>query len=620
MLLTQPTPADWRPDAPPSLDGVAEVAIDFETTGLRWYAGDRPIGLAVAWGSESRYLPFAHRGGGNLDEKVVIRWARTELRGKRIVNLNTKFDAHFAREWGVDFAELDVQLGDVAHYAALLDDHRGEGWRRTETPFSLEAVGLDYAGEGKGKDPLDKTRMADYHASQVTAYARQDASLVIKVMAAMRPLLERESLQQVANLEDSIIPVVVEMEKNAARIDVEKLRQWDKQLETDLGTMRFALANMVGWNVNPDSPDHMARLFREQGIQSEKLTDTGRESFDSSVLSAHSENPVIAQVIKVARLSDLRVKFITPYVQAVGDDGLLRFEFHQLKGDQYGTVSGRFSSTKPQGAKKGANVQQVFSVDNQLRMHCAQCAANWGKVKKPLEAHRAGHPEAYIVRDLFIPDDGYLLGASDARQIEYRVFAHLTGSQRLLQAYQDDPNVDFHEWTGELVRKYRPDFDRKRLKVVNFSNLFGAGAAKQSEMLGISEEEGAELQNVYFKAFPEARTLMDLAMKTARERGYVKTILGRRARFPQSKKLHAALNRAVQGSAADLNKMKLRALYERRKELGLKLRMTVHDEVVLDVMKEAVPAWETAMNVQEFPLRVPILWSTATGVNWTECK
>ena len=362
--------------------------------------------------------------------------------------------------------------------------------------------------------------------------------------------------------------------------------------------LRLRLANLVGWNPNPDSPEHMARLFREQGLKSEHLTDTGRESFAASVLEEHRGNPVVDQVIKVARLADLRSKFLVPYNEAVGDDGLLRFEFHQLKGDTYGTVSGRFSSTKPQGAKRGANVQQVFSVENQRRMH----------------------GDGYILRDLFIPEDGYDLGASDAAQIEYRVFAHMTNSPRLLKAYADDPNVDFHEWTGEKVRQYRPDFERKRLKVFNFMLLFGGGRGKIAEMLNVSEEEAEALDQVYAKAFPEAKALMKLAMRTAEERGFVKTVFGRRARFPGGKRLHAALNRAVQGSAADLNKLKLVSLYRQRHQLGLKLRMTVHDEVVLDVMKEAVPAWAAAMNVQEWPLKVPILWNTKSGANWSACK
>jgi DNA polymerase I-like protein with 3'-5' exonuclease and polymerase domains len=602
LLLTQKTPADWRPDEPPSLDGISEVAIDTETTGLRWYAGDKVIGISVAWtagggGVESRYLPFSHRGGGNLDEAVVRRWAETELKGKRLIGLNLKFDAHFLREWGVNIAENNT-LGDVAHYAALLDDHRGEGWHRTETPFSLEAVGLDYAGEGKIKGLLGE-RMADYHASQVTPYARQDAALVIKVMAAQRPLLERDGLTRVAALEDSVIPVVVEMEKNAARIDVAKLRRWNSSSESELESLRFALANMVGWAVNPDKPEHMARLFREQGIKSEKYTDTGRDSFDSSVLSEHMGNPVIAQVVKVSHLADLRAKFITPYVQAVGDDGLLRFSLNQLKGDQYGTVSGRFSSSKPEGSKKGANIQQVMSVENQKK--------------------RSG--DAYLIRELFIPDDGKLLMDSDAKQIELRVFAHFANSKAVLDAYAADQNTDFHRVVCDMVQRFKPGFTRKDTKNLSFAILFGAGVGKTAEMLGVDEDAGRAMRDTYFKAFPEARRLMDLASKTATERGYVYTLLGRRSRFPRADRTHKALNAAVQGTAADINKLKLVELYAERKRLGLKMRYTVHDEVVGDVADaEAARQVGVVLDRQSLPLRVPILWDTRVARNWAEAK
>ena len=663
MERARPVPDGWRPDEPPDLRawGVREIALDFETTGLRWWAGDRPIGAAVAWVGEggrveARYLPWGHRGG-NLDEGAVKRWFHDQLPGLTIKNLQTKFDAHFSQEWGADLDAMGCRLGDVAHYAALLDDHRGEGWRRPEKPFSLEAVGLDYAGEGKVKDNLDKSRMAEYHAHAITAYGRQDVALVVKVWRAQRPLLEAEGLLEVAALEDSVIPVVVEMERNAARINVPLLRQWAKESEDRLFALRLQLAKDVGWDVNPDSPEDMARLFRQLGIKSEHFTETcpncsaktegapvcpscgaaGRESFAAGVLKEHDENPTISRVVRVSHLTDLRSKFLVPYNDAVGDDGLLRFEFHQLKGDKWGTVSGRFSASKPTGSRKGANVQQVYAVDNQVRMHCSTCAAEWGsrKTKDQVALHRAEHEDVFLVRELFVPDPdpGVTLVASDAEQIEYRTFAHLSRSARLIEAYRKDPRCDFHEWTGAEVRKHRPDFERKRLKIANFSLLFGAGITGTANLLNVSEEEAKEFRAFYFGLFPEAKDLMDAAMDVAftpgryrrRDskivgRGYVKTILGRRARFPLAKRLHAALNRAVSGSAADLNKMKLRTLYRLRRELGLKMRMTIHDEVVADIPTDNVARFSAVMDQQEVPLRVPILWSTKTGANWAEAK
>lgn len=597
-----PRPPGWEPDAlEPIPSSVRELAVDFETTGLRWWAGDRPCGVAVSWRDPTgplreRYFPFGHLDG-NLPEERVLDWCRTELKGRRVVNLNTKFDAHHAREWGVDLAEICSSLGDVAHYAGLLDDQRGKRTKWNH-PFSLEAIGQDYVGAGKveGLDLSDGAHV--YPAWQLTPYGRQDAGLVIRILEAQRPQLEAEELQAVAALEDAIIPVVLEMEKNAAPIDVEKLALWVKETEAELNMLHMKLARMAGRRVNPGSPNDMDRLFAERGLSTGEFTPTGRPSYTGAALERLAKtDEVVAMLVKINHLADLRSRYLLPYLEAAQGTGRLRFEFHQLKGDEYGTVSGRFSSSKPIGAKTGANVQQVMSVEKHLRY--------FGK--------------RWVVRELFIPDSG-LFFSSDAKQIEYRIFAHLSDSPRLIKAYIDDPDTDFHEWTGAIVRKLRPDFERKRLKTINFMSLFGGGADTTSEKMGVSRAEGQELQNHYHQAFPEAKRLLRKAERVAQRRGYVKTFLGRRARFPKLERLYAALNRAVQGGAADYNKLALVALYAERKALGLTLRMTVHDEVDGDVPDQAAAdAVDAVLNRQHAELKVPILWDSNTGPHWAAC-
>src|SRR5712691_12521424 len=113
----------WEPDTPPSLNGIHEIALNFETTGLHWFDQDRPIALSLGLlDGRSFYLPWGHRGGGNISEDTVKRWAQRELRGKLITNINTKFDIHMARVWGVDLEAQGNVVSDVSHYAALLDD------------------------------------------------------------------------------------------------------------------------------------------------------------------------------------------------------------------------------------------------------------------------------------------------------------------------------------------------------------------------------------------------------------------------------------------------------------------------------------------------------------------
>lgn len=628
QLATADAPADWQAEEPPDLRRFpGPVAVDLETTGLRWWDRDGAdvCGVAVAaWAGEyvrAWYLPVRHRGGRCLDAGAVRRWMASEegLRGRYVVNLNTRFDGHCAREWGVDLAEVASGLHDVAHDAALLDDHRRS--------FSLEAVAQDVLGEGKVKG-LDMSSGADVLAAwEVEEYARQDVRLALRVHAKQRLLIEAEDLQEVSALEDAVIPVVMEMERNGALLDMPKLERWAGETAREYQAGMLRLAREAGFRCNPDSPSDMERLFDTRGMRCEARTATGRASFTDAVMAEASRDPVIAMARRVAHLADLRNKYLLPYLEEAGRyGGVLRFALHQLRGDDYGTVSGRFSMSAAvradaRGPSVGKNLQQVIANEKHLRQHCPVCSG-WGRERKvTLEAHRAErHPDARLVRELFVAAPGRRACYSDAKQIEYRVFAHMANNPDIVEAYRKDPGLDYHALTGEILAAYRPDFERKRVKNCNFAVLFGSGIGKMAEMLGISEEEAEKVLRAYDHALPEGRRLLKLAMRTAEDRGYVRTVLGRRTRFPRKERLHKALNGAVQGSAADLNKRKLVELHAERKRLGLTLRLTVHDEAGMDVPDEAAARGvDELLNRQTTPLRVPILWDTKTGANWAEC-
>jgi len=892
-----PMPAGWRPDEPPVLDGITELAHDTETTGLRWWAGDRVVGRSVAWWEGDRvrsvYLPTGHRGGGNLDAAVVRRWEHEQLRGKHLDGLNEKFDVHSARESGTDLVKMGCTFGDVGLNAALLDDHRKY--------FNLESIARDVLGVGK-VEGLDKTRIADYPAWMVAEYARRDAELVLRIKKLQLPVIRLQGLDRVYALENACIPATVEMERNAAPIDVEKLHRWIQESERRLNALHLQIAAAAGHQVNPDRHDDMVRLFRERGLESDEVTESGAPSFSDAVLArAARHDPVVALVRRAAHLADLRAKFLVPYWRDSRSDGLLRYSLNQLRcdreeGGQQGTVSGRYSSSQPVKGF-GANIQQVLAVSKQLRLHCHLCEADWGrwKTSEQTRRHYAEHPEAFVVRELFVPRSG-LLAAPDAKQIELRVFAHLSGSDRLAKIYADDPDTDFHAVVGDIVAAYRPDFERKRIKNLAFAcveastpvltadlrwipassaqpgdallafdenqqptghsrekarrwrvatvlgntvedrecvevcldngekivstpdhrwvahrrlrrpenesypkrrekglwirtdqlrvgdrlvkavdvsapeeswesgwlagfldgegcasgvgisvgqnegptldyaekllrdryrdilkrpgriytsktgvvsahhalslkgnvsdrlaflvkirptrllptfvehltgttfqrrsfpkvvstrriglrpiaalgtstatyiaagyaahnTLFGAGIKKLAAMMGVDENSARKMRRSYDQAFPEMSQTMKRAMEVAEERGYIRTILGRRVRFVQGcrcgacatfgPRYHKALNGAVQGGAADINKLKLVELYEAREELGLTLRMTVHDEAVMDVPdQDAADRMDAILQRQAVDLRVPILWSTSVGSNWAEC-
>jgi DNA polymerase I-like protein with 3'-5' exonuclease and polymerase domains len=593
-------PKDWTPDPFPDLSRVeGPIGFDTETTGLRWWADDRVCGTSIAWWEgrnlRSAYLPVRHRGG-NHDPETFLRWARSPegLRGRQLVGLNVKFDAHQERESGLDLEALGCQLSDVGHRQGIIDN-------RTRV-FKLDAIAELTLGEGRGKvQGVDVSGGAHvYHAAEVAAYARRDAELPLLILANQVPRIEADGLGRVVDLEDEVQWAVIEMERNGMLLDLDRLAALQKQARNAHDTALGQLAVAAGFACNPSSPDDMERLFRERGIEIRERTEkTGRISLAEGALDG-IEDPTIGLARRCHILAGLRSRYLDAYPRLVSPGGVLRYSLHQLRGDEGGTISGRFSCSQAIRDEEGANLQQVITSE---------------------KLHDQGIEE-YDIRRLFIAPPGRLVVSGDARQIEYRVFAHFTGNPVLLDAYRKDPDVDFHEWVGATVRKHRPDFGRKRIKTVNFMVLFGGGIRKTCEMLGVSEKEGKALLEAYDSTFPDGRRLLRLASQVAENRRYVQTYLGRRARFGPNDRYHKALNAVIQGTAADYNKVKLAALYRARRDFDLTLRLTVHDEVVGDVPDvEAANGLARFLDRQEWPdFKVPLLWSVGTGPSWGEAK
>jgi len=620
---TEPPPG-WAPDALPNLASARRLGYDLETTGIEWWRGHRPVGVAVAAQRDDNpdhidawYLPTGHVGG-NHDPEQVLAWARSPsgLAGKHLFGLNVPFDAHHSREWGLGLEALGCTLGDIGHRAALLDDHRQS--------FSLESIAQDLLGEGKVKG-LDMRHGAGvYHAHQVTEYARQDARLVLRCLAVQEPLLAVEGLGRVVALEDATIWPVLEMERNAIPLDLEKLDRWVADMAALSEQLAAGVRTGAGFPVNPDSPEDMARLWASCGLKL-RHTAKGAPSFtEEIVLEAAAAHPLIAQAWRAGKVKDLH-KVLAGYQRKVSPDGRLRFALNQLKGerDEYGakgTVSGRFSASAA-SREEGDNPQQVLAWDKYARTYL------------PIVG------QGYYPRELFVPGPGATLCAADAKQIEFRIFAHYSKSASLLAAYAADPETDFHNQVTEMAHATNKTLTRKQCKFLNFALIFAAGRKRGAAMMECSLDDFDSFLAMYRQAFPEAQALLHQAQRKAKERKWVKTALGRRARFKPGcmcgcrfkrkekdnrepePPYHKALNAVIQGTAADLNKLKLCRLYAMRHELGFTMRLTVHDEVVGDLPDaEAASRLAAVLAVQEVDFKVPILWDLKTGPNWAACK
>jgi len=576
--------AAWRPSAPPDLSRYTTIDLDTETTGVSWQTGDRAVGLAVGAPEAGLtwYLPFAHRGGGNLDENVVKFWAQRELRGKRIRNLHTKFDLHMMRKLGADLRHQDCTFHDIAHSAALLADERQS--------FSLEALAQKELGLGK-LDVGPKEAIADLPSGAVAAYAMRDVELVARLADAYAPRLQGESLTRVSQLEDSVIPAVVEIEANGMPIDVELLEHWLAESQRLIERLSYRLWQEVGFHVNPDSSKDLSRVFH-QAQYAIPQTAAGHPSFTTSIMRA-IEHEGIQLAWRIGKLRDLRSKYLE-YYRAHHVNGVLYPTLNQLPTDQGGTISGRFSCVRP-------NLQQVMGQDKHDRLY--KWLSEYGT-------------EDYLIKRLFRPRDGVWVSA-DMRQVEYRLFVHFTKSPRLIQRYRDNPQTDFHAIVGDLIRPVRPDITRTEVKVFNFLTIFGGEYEAVAKNLGISNDKALALSRTYHEEFPEAHRLLSQAERIAEDRGYVKSILGRRSRFTDGRRLYKALNAVVQSSAADANKLVLADVYRERQRLGLTMRMTIHDSLEGDLADPAtVGDYQAFLDAPRLDLSVPLLWSVKTGPTW----
>jgi DNA polymerase I len=619
--------SEWIPPDLPSLEGITSFALDTETTGKNPFL-DKPVGISLAYRApdvRKVYLPFGH-SQGNLDENTVRNWIAGELQGKEIVFCNAKYDLHVLKNWGVDLESLGVKPRDVAFNAALLDDNQRGG-------LDLESLAERYTNVRKLKFNGNLDRMADYPAWMASEYAERDAEATLLVDEATLPLIRKEDLERVLALENSLIYFVCEIERNGCRLDVPKLEQWRREIRADFERVVMHIQKATGLLINPGSGDDMRALFKVLGLQAparglpkctackaprrsenethctrcgRKHKKPGKPAYTVEELVGF-KHPVMDQVVAARQLESLLVRFFDKWHDALRGGEVLRSQYHQLKfteeddeEDDQGAVSGRFSSS---GSKKTVgysfNAQQTITPDLQI---------------DTLGDH-------HIVRELFIPEDGMEYGAYDASQIEYRLYAALSKAPKIIAAYRDDPNTDFHQLVRNMLLPLRPTIKRGTVKNVNFAKLYRAQPPQLAATAGISLSEAEDLFVELDRIFPEAERFSTQVEREAMSKGFVSTIMGRRARLTD--RFHSATNRVVQGGAADLMKAKLVRIYRERKTIGItKLRQMVHDEQCFDLDPD--PKYKKLIaecfNTQEVPLAIPITWKGAFGQNWRECK
>jgi DNA polymerase I-like protein with 3'-5' exonuclease and polymerase domains len=611
----------------PDLRGkVKRISLDTEGE-LNIWTGGKPCGLSIATEDfkHAWYIPFGHAIGFNFGIENVREWAKENLVDLDIDLLNAKHDFNSLRLIGIDLEAQGNRLHEVMHMPALLFSGRQD--------YDLDSLLKKELGREKfsvwGGNDYEKLPMRERPSHLIAPYACQDAIDTAELSSVFRPRIDAEALGRVLALEDRLIYAVAHMERQGARIDVDRLQTWQRQIHNRYISLILQIYKLTGLRVEPTKARDLAKLFKHLGL-TYSFTPTGEPSITNEVLKAHKKLLPVQLAEEAKQLHSLKTKAIDKFLNSLGDQNILRYALNQLKAvddnGSNGTVSGRFSSSGGGKYINGVNIQQVMSDEKQEKI--------------PIIAD-------YPIRDLFIPESGYWLSA-DAKQIEFRLFAHFVetrlGSKKLTNAYRKDPLVDFHDYVKEeILGEAFADMPRKIVKNCNFSKIYGVGIKKLCDAyLHVSYEEGEKISKAFNRAFPEAGQLLqnvaDLAksrdMGIPENRGWVRTILGRKRQFTNADlkyneatgkrdiPWYAALNAVIQGTAADIMKVKLLELYDTRHETQFNMRFTVHDEVDGDTPdKEHALKVEEILNRPAFPeLKVPILWDVVMGSSWKQCE
>jgi DNA polymerase I len=570
------------------------ISFDTETTGIDATQADL-VGISFAIKeSEGYYIPVPAQ---KADAQVIVDIFKPILENPAIIKIgqNIKYDMIIFKHYGVQVRGLlfDTML---AHYLIEPELRHNMNYMAESllnyAPIAIESL------IGKG---TKQGSMRDVPLEKIKEYAAEDADITLQLKNALEPKLKNDDLEKLFyEMETPLIPVLADMEYEGIKVDATFLEDYSKVLTAKIIALEEQVIEAAGTPFNIGSPKQVGEiLFDKLKIPYKgKKTKSGQYSTDEDVMSELAKDYPIAAIILAHRgLSKLKSTYVDALPKMINPrTGRVHSNFNQAL-----TATGRLSSNNP-------NLQNI-----------------------PIKT-----PEGSEVRKAFIPrDQNSVLISADYSQIELRLIAEISGDEGMIEAFQS--GNDFHRATAAKV--YGVDFEqvsaeqRRNAKTVNFSITYGAGASNLASQLAIPRSEAKELIENYWKQFSGLRDYMNKIVETAREKGYVTTLLGRRRylrdinsrnALARSNAERVAINSPIQGTAADMIKIAMIQIHKAfaEKQLNAKLVLQVHDELIFDVPTAEVeivkPIIESCMKNAIPNLRVPIEVGLGIGNNWLE--
>jgi len=602
---------EWvKPTEFPDLRQAETIAIDLETCdpdlktmGSGAVVGrGKVVGIAVAVDGYSGYFPFDHEGGGNLEKSKVIQWF-TDLCESPAIKVfhNAMYDVCWIRSMGI---KINGQIVDTMIAASLVNENRFR--------FDLNSLGWDYCGQGKNETELNqvakewgldpKADMWKLPSMYVGNYAERDAELTLNLWKVMQKELIDQDLGSIFELETDLFPCLVDMKFKGVRVDVEAAHKLKQQLASQEETLLQKVKTETGIDTQIWAARSIAKVFDKLGLEYERTLKTQAPSFTKNFLSSH-KNPTVNLIAKAREINKAHTTFIDTIIKHE-HNGRIHADINQIRSDSGGTVTGRFSYSNP-------NLQQIPARNKDL---------------------------GPLIRSLFIPESGCDWGCFDYSQQEPRLVVHYASLDQDTSVYNvkdayDDGNADFHTIVAEMA-----EIPRDQAKTINLGLFYGMGKAKLQAELGVSKDKAEELFSIYHERVPFVKSLTRSVSNRAQQRGQIRTLLGRLCRFhlwePNSFGMHKALpfdqavqehgpgikraytykalNKLIQGSAADMTKKSMLELYKE----GIVAHIQIHDELDISVeddkqAKKIVEIMESAVD-----LEIPNKVDYEKGKNW----
>jgi len=603
---------EWiEPEEYPDLRSYDEIAIDLETRDpeLKTRGSGSVIGLgevvgiAVAVPGRKFYFPIAHGSGPNMDRKKTLEWFKDICASDATkIFHNAMYDVCWIRKLGIKINGLVV---DTMIAASLIDENRFK--------YDLNSLSWDYLGFGKsevalveaaksrGLDP--KADLWQLPAMEVGTYAEKDAELTLELWQVFKKEIIYQDVESIFNLETDLFPCLVDMRFLGVRVDVERAHKLKQDLEYQEKLLLSQIKKESNIEVQIWAARSIAKVFDKLKLPYDRTLKTQAPSFTKNFLQEHP-HPVVKQIAQAREINKAHTTFIDTIIKYEHKERI-HAEINQIRSDSGGTVTGRFSYNNP-------NLQQLPARNKDL---------------------------GPMIRSLFLPEDKCHWGCFDYSQQEPRLVVHYASLHKfptvydVVDAYENDSSTDFHQTVADMAK-----IPRSQAKVINLGLFYGMGKAKLQAELGVSKDKAAELFDQYHAKVPFVKQLMNSASNRAQERGQIRTLLGRLCRFhlwePNQFGMHKAmlhedalrehgpgirraytykaLNKLIQGSAADMTKKAMLDLYKE----GILAHIQIHDELDLSVESDAQAKKIIEIMENAVSLEVPNKVDYETGKTW----